>query len=423
MTVANGDVKFSYTSKYLNDYGTPTLSKIWNGSAMESKTENIFSVFNSLRNLSGEMLYDANGDGKLTSSDYALYNQVYIIDGSDVQLAKVFPSYTKGKTLKVKGTDYLVTGTSNGGQSVSLGHLISATLYNVSKVDTGNARIITGSSKMQFVKNSNTTGYLAIIGSSGVQYKMPLNLSSLTATPWKDITKNITSNSDAFDGYKIFVNASTSTSTSISVELADTSQISTISNGQSGAFGYYGVKVNATSFGSGSGTSGSGAGKLIFLSSPITLVPDGSVAVPDTYYKLKYDIGRELSVGLSKTVTVPSGTTMKDSYSKYAPIVNDATKSFTVTVTGGTAATPELAIVNEDTASSSMNHVLIGGPVANKMTAQLVESGASKVDWYNSSGNIEVVSGHPAAGMYSIIVAGKARTQTRAAADALAAWL
>jgi S-layer protein (TIGR01564 family) len=67
-----------------------------------------------------------------------------------------------------------------------------------------------------------------------------------------------------------------------------------------------------------------------------------------------------------------------------------------------------------------MNHVLVGGPVANSLVASLVTAGKSKVTWETSDGDIEVVSGHPAEGFNGIIVAGKTRTETEAAAKALA---
>jgi S-layer protein (TIGR01564 family) len=70
-----------------------------------------------------------------------------------------------------------------------------------------------------------------------------------------------------------------------------------------------------------------------------------------------------------------------------------------------------------------MNLVLIGGPVANSLVAELVTAGKSKVDWYTSDGDIELVSDYPSTGFTGIIVAGKNREATKAAADALAAAL
>ncbi len=69
------------------------------------------------------------------------------------------------------------------------------------------------------------------------------------------------------------------------------------------------------------------------------------------------------------------------------------------------------------------NLILFGGPYANLLTKELVESGRSTVDWERSSGDFEVVSDAFSEGQYAIIVAGKDRTSTRTAAEALAAMV
>lgn len=68
------------------------------------------------------------------------------------------------------------------------------------------------------------------------------------------------------------------------------------------------------------------------------------------------------------------------------------------------------------------NLILVGGPVANSVTKYLVDNGISKVDWYNSTGDIEYLQG--ALGGYDVvIVAGATRNETRAAAEALMQYL
>jgi S-layer protein (TIGR01564 family) len=96
-----------------------------------------------------------------------------------------------------------------------------------------------------------------------------------------------------------------------------------------------------------------------------------------------------------------------------------------VSTTGGATSTegPTLDIKAEDAADTSMNLVLIGGPVANTLTSDLVENGKSTVDWYNSDGDIEVISSAFKSGKYGIIVAGKDRTATADAAKAVAGEL
>ncbi|WP_042701012.1 S-layer protein [Thermococcus sp. PK] len=64
------------------------------------------------------------------------------------------------------------------------------------------------------------------------------------------------------------------------------------------------------------------------------------------------------------------------------------------------------------------NLILVGGPVANAVTAYLVEQGLSTVDWENSEGDLEYIE--DAFGTYDVlIVAGKDRYATREAAKEL----
>ena len=59
------------------------------------------------------------------------------------------------------------------------------------------------------------------------------------------------------------------------------------------------------------------------------------------------------------------------------------------------------------------NLILVGGPVANKIVAGLVQRGVSKIDWYNSQGDIEYISNGLYPGRDVIIVAGADREKTR----------
>lgn len=60
------------------------------------------------------------------------------------------------------------------------------------------------------------------------------------------------------------------------------------------------------------------------------------------------------------------------------------------------------------------NLILIGGPVANRLVAGLVQRGQSKVDWYTSYGEIEYIP-NALYGRDVIIVAGADREKTREA--------
>ena len=77
---------------------------------------------------------------------------------------------------------------------------------------------------------------------------------------------------------------------------------------------------------------------------------------------------------------------------------------------------PEKLITNDEglmeNDAKNNNLILVGGPVANRLVANLVREGKSKVDWYNSQGETEYISN----GLYGrdvIIVAGADREKTR----------
>jgi len=68
------------------------------------------------------------------------------------------------------------------------------------------------------------------------------------------------------------------------------------------------------------------------------------------------------------------------------------------------------------------NLILVGGPVANSVTKYLVEHNISKVDWYNSPGDVEYLQ--KALGGYDVvIVAGATRNETRVAAEKLMKYI
>lgn len=69
-------------------------------------------------------------------------------------------------------------------------------------------------------------------------------------------------------------------------------------------------------------------------------------------------------------------------------------------------------ILMENTAKNN-NIILVGGPVANNIVAGLVQRGVSKIDWYNSEGDVEYLTNGLYPGHDVIIVAGSDREKTR----------
>ncbi len=213
--------------------------------------------------------------------------------------------------------------------------------------------------------------------------------------------------------YDVYViNAS---STEAKIAMVEKSQKFEISNDEEGVLGYSKAKINDADWANDS---------VYFLSDTISMVKGDQVDVPDTYYQLKYTTAKVFDILRKKTSTVSSGTTLKSNIAPGKDFILTNNK-ITVTTTGGATSTagPELDITDEDAADDSMNLVLIGGPVANTMTATLVENGKSEIIWEDTDGDIEVIPSAFKSGKYGIIVAGKDRAATADAAKTLAADL
>jgi len=79
--------------------------------------------------------------------------------------------------------------------------------------------------------------------------------------------------------------------------------------------------------------------------------------------------------------------------------------------------------IEVNTATNTKNLVLVGGPVYNSIVKDLVDMGASTVDWATSAGEWEWIADPMAKGYDVLIVAGANREETRMAAEDLIAIL
>jgi predicted secreted protein len=81
-------------------------------------------------------------------------------------------------------------------------------------------------------------------------------------------------------------------------------------------------------------------------------------------------------------------------------------------------------LTEDDKKDSSLIILFYGGPLANKVTRQLVADGKSKIDWSNSKGDFEIITqafGNKSA--TAIIIAGKDRDSTKTAYQNFANYL
>jgi hypothetical protein len=437
-----GDIQITYGDEDLNQDGTKPdtfvnfankagssgLDLIDNGDEIKvsSGTEGDIAWLN------GALEFDANADGDLKDTDdYTLYNFIYVAGAGEIKLGyepEMDSDYSmnitdpdctacegkKGAVMKIRGNRYAVTDITSDTE-VSMGPAIRRSLTafsgNVNPLDY--ASTVSGDLKVAV----SSDGILYLYDSSGLA--QTINVSTCDATTGNacDITDDITA--DAYKAYKIFVKDQ-----GTKLVFVEKSQISDFSNTQSDVLGYATLYMDLDSQNSDFSAPGAPSvnhSGIYLVSDSISLVKGDAIDLPDTYYRLDYDDNRYLDIQRKVDISVASGSKLKTSVSDYDKFLN---QTITVKAIGGVAAEgPTLDIVDEETADKTMNLVLIGGPVANTLTAELVTAGKSTVDWYTSDGDIEVISGAFTTGKYAIIVAGKNREATKAAADALAAAL
>jgi hypothetical protein len=346
---------------------------------------------------------------------------MYILDasGGEIQLGYepvMDTTYNNGDTIldngevvKIKGSSYVMKDADVTDNDIELGPAIKKSLSNMTTeaVEPAKAVTIVGDLKMAWVEPNQLYLY------EGNSLLETITLKNVTQDGViNDYTEDITS--DVFKAYRLYAWKS---DPFLRVTMVEKAQLVKASDGQEGVFGYNIIKINNADFPKTS--------EIILVGDPISLIKGDTIDIPDTYFQAKFTIDKKLDLKRKETETVVSGTTLKSTTKPGNKFLDedkvDKIVVSAVAVVPGVG--PTLDIVDEATADKDMNLVLIGGPVANTLTAELVTNGKSTVDWYASEGDIEVISSAFKTTKYAIIVAGKNREATKAAADALAAAL
>jgi hypothetical protein len=166
-----------------------------------------------------------------------------------------------------------------------------------------------------------------------------------------------------------------------------------------------------------------GIGDELRLEDDSLIVPrDSEVQLANSDAWFKYDKDKQIDVIRKKKATTASGSSIDSDKSPWSEFLE---QDIIASAVGGTQQAVSLSIVKDTDVTSSdktnFNLVLMGGPVANVLTSDLVTQGKSTVDWFTSSGDIEVISNAFVTGRTAIVVAGKNRAATATAASNLAA--
>ena len=428
-STVGGDISIEFGANELHDASSATPPT--NGYTQDTLANQYNDA--SVNDINGTTLkYDQNADGDLKDTDdYDLYNRVVITDraNGDIQFAQavysdatysvgaaVSTTLLNGEMFKVKGTKYILTDDDWSDADFEFGPAAFSKTVTSTTLDKDNAIRVSGEKKV-LLDNSQQLWFYA----DGAVSDGPIAISTgVLNNTYADRAFKMTTTqigSDEFKPYSIYVFGNTSTS--VKVTMVENAQKTKVTNDEEGVLGYSKAKVADSNWFTG------GTTEIYLLGDDISLVKGEQIDLADTYYQLKYTSSKQFDILRKKTATISSGTKLKGNVVPGKDFLASSTTQITVTTTGGTAQAegPELDITDESGADTTKNLVLIGGPVANTLTSDLVENGKSKVDWYNSDGDIEVISSAFSSGKYGIVVAGKTRTETADAAKALAADL
>ncbi len=358
------------------------------------------------------LLFDSDGDGKPSDDDYKLYDGIsWDSYGRSVDITPVLnATLPSGSTdygyldEKIRGHKYFVTRIDASDKIITIGIPQSQRLP--AGKDEKSTWNIEGTDIVVEEVDSNAGRITLWIAGHGEEI-ITFNTSA-SDYPYFNTSKWI---KDNFDGTVVFKPIENTNSTEV-IYVSPDARVD-LKDGRE-ALGYAKVSIPTVA-----------RGATIEFKGPLqTLERDDIQQLEGTFYEVEYAYDKnQVRVRVKAETTVASESKLDPDDDPYDEFLNKQTGYVMLTVTEGEELVPELEIVDEDTAASDMNLVLIGGPVANSLVADLVTAGKSKVDWYTSEGDIEVISDHPASGLTSIIVAGKDREATRAAAEALAAAL
>jgi PGF-pre-PGF domain-containing protein len=237
----------------------------------------------------------------MDTSDYVLYNAIYILDDTagDIQFAyqpildstynNGDASLDAGEVVKVKGSSYVVTDADVSDMDIELGPAIKETLTNYSSPDPAVAVPVSGTLKIMVANNQ-----LYMYDGNSLLEVLALNADGNIY----DYTASISS--DEYKAYKLYV---WSSGGNFKVTMVEKLQLVRVSDNMEGVVGYSKIRVGAPP------SEFPDAG-VNFLGDPVTLVKGDIIDLPDTCYSLKYSLIKNFDILRKKTSIVADGTTL-----------------------------------------------------------------------------------------------------------------
>ncbi|NOZ77412.1 MAG: S-layer protein, partial [Euryarchaeota archaeon] len=216
---------------------------------------------------------------------------------------------------------------------------------------------------------------------------------------------------DLFPDYYIILETVDAGTGSATIALVNRSEVIELRDGMEDTAGYEFIKVFNDDYGVANGFAAFGP--------EVTVSPGERVKISGTKYWVSLAEDKTFDIEKESTVDeILPETWLKKANADYDDFL---TKDIRIAVSSSYDAVPQVPVKSEDEVTDTEKEgntlVLVGGPVANSLVAELVKAGKSKVDWYASEGDVEVIEDAFAEGQTAIIVAGKDREATANATE------
>lgn len=349
------------------------------------------------------------------------YSYIYFTEkSSDL---KFRPSYQKtsaaeGEIFSVRYYDWRISGMTTDYYGI-------VDLEADDKIEVGavtKMTFSTTSDKNSFIlvpQTTKTMGVSSIIGNVSVTMGVYDNnigaLDGIFALPYNESTlpqlieeKEFL---DIFPDYHMIIETVDFSEGTVTIAYVNKSETFVLTDGAEDIAGYEFVKVFNDDYDVANGFAGFGPEEVLSIGEKVN--------IGGTKYWLT--LSQSKSLDIEKETT--ENDIMSDTWLRYTkPDYEDfLTKDIMIEASTSYSSIPHIPVTSEkyvtDTEKAGKTLVLLGGPVANSLVAELVTANRSKVDWYSSTGEIEVIENAFVDGQTAIIVAGKDREATKVAAE------
>jgi hypothetical protein len=303
--------------------------------------------------------------------------------------------------------------------------------YGIVDIEAGEKIVLGAVSKKTFYSEADVQNFVSVpgtsksMGVSGITVNISISMGVYDRDDGMDGSFELTYNQsslpelieekeflDLFPDYHIILETVDANSGAVSIAFVNKSDEIELTDGIEDTAGYEFITVFNDDYGVDNGFAAFGP--------EIILSPGGGrVKISGTKYWLSLSGSKVLDIEKETTLDdIFSQTWFKKTHGDYDDFL---TKDIHIGASTSYEAVPLISVKSEkeitESEKEAMTLVLVGGPVANSLVADLVSANKSLVDWDSSPGEVEVVENAFKEGQTVVIAAGHDRDATMAATE------